>query len=59
MNERDLEVGVMGQYAGVEDMVPLTPSEIVEKEQVQARKTLGKHLWEMLIELRWIWKELF
>jgi hypothetical protein len=40
-------------------MVPLVPSEIVEKEQVQARKTMGKHLREMLIELRWIWKELF
>jgi hypothetical protein len=51
MNERDLELGVMGQQVGVEDMVPLAPSEIVEKEQVQARKTWGKHLREMLLEV--------
>ncbi len=33
-NERHLEVGVMGQQAGVEDVVPLLPSEIVEEKQV-------------------------
>ncbi len=59
MNDRDLEVGVMGQQVSVEDMVWLAPSEIVEKEQMQARKTLGKHMLKMLIELMWIWKNYF
>jgi hypothetical protein len=39
MNERDLELGVMGQQAGVEDVgLRLDPSEIVE--QVDLEKTI-------------------
>jgi hypothetical protein len=33
MNERHLEANVMGQQAGVEDVVPLVPSEIVRKNK--------------------------
>jgi hypothetical protein len=42
MNERHLEANVMGQQAGVKDVVPLVPSDIVEEEQVEVGEDVGK-----------------
>ncbi len=42
MNERHLEVGVIGQQASVENVVPLVPSEIVEEEQMEASENVGE-----------------
>jgi hypothetical protein len=41
-NERHLEARVMGQQLSVENVVPLVPSEIVEKEQVEASEDVGE-----------------
>jgi hypothetical protein len=41
-NERHLEARVMGQQASVENVVPLVPSEIVEKEQMEANENVGE-----------------
>jgi hypothetical protein len=40
-NEKHLEARVMGQQVGVKDVVPLVPSEIVEKEQVETGEDVG------------------
>jgi hypothetical protein len=48
----------MAQQASVENVVPLVPIEVVEKEQVEAGEDVGEHLKEILIKLRWIWREL-
>jgi len=42
MNERHLEVKVMGQQASVENVVPLVPIEVVEKEQVEVGEDVGE-----------------
>jgi hypothetical protein len=42
MSERHLEVRVMGQQAGVEDVVPLVPNEIFEEEQVEVDENVGE-----------------
>jgi len=41
-NERHLKARVMGQQLSVENVVPLVPSEIVEKEQVEASEDVGE-----------------
>jgi hypothetical protein len=41
-NEKHLEARVMGQHAGVEDVVPLVPNEIVEEEQVETYENIGE-----------------
>jgi F0F1-type ATP synthase gamma subunit len=41
-NERHLEARVMGQQAGVEDVVPLVPNENVEEEQMEVDKNIGE-----------------
>jgi hypothetical protein len=58
MNEKDLEAKVMRHQVSVEDVVALVPSDIIE-EQMQVGENVGEHLQQMLIELKWIWKELF
>jgi hypothetical protein len=42
MNERHLEANVMGQQAGVKDVVPLVPSDIVKEEQVEVGEDIGE-----------------
>jgi hypothetical protein len=42
MNERHLEVKVMGQQTSVENVVPLVPIEVVEKEQVEVGEDVGE-----------------
>jgi len=39
-SERHLEARVMGQQVGVEDVVPMVPSEIVEEKQVEVSEDL-------------------
>jgi hypothetical protein len=41
-SEGHLEAMVMGQQVGVEDVVPMVPSEIVEEEQVEVSEDLGE-----------------
>jgi hypothetical protein len=50
MNDKHLEVRVMGQQTNVENVVPLVASGIVEKK-CNIVKMLGKHLMEMMIKL--------
>jgi hypothetical protein len=40
--KRHLEARVMGQQANVENVVPFVPSEIVEKEQMEANEDVGE-----------------
>jgi len=41
-NEKHLEVGVMGQQANVENVVPLIPREIVGEEQMEVGEDIGE-----------------
>jgi hypothetical protein len=58
-SEGRLEARVMGQQTNVENVVPLVPTKIIEKEQVEVGEDVGKHLREMLIKLKWILIKLF
>ncbi len=42
MNDKHLEVRVMGQQTNVENVVPLVASGIVEKEEMQAGENVGE-----------------
>jgi len=41
-SEGHLEARVMGQQTNLENVVPLAPTEIVEKEQVEAVEDVGE-----------------
>jgi hypothetical protein len=42
MNDKHLEVRVMGQQTNVENVVPLVASGIVEEEEMQASENVGE-----------------